>query len=163
MKVKTENLESYGGNSEAQIIAQAKDILKGRLLNAPVLNNADTVGGYLMLENHKTDKERFLLLSLDSQLKLISCDVISEGTVKDAYVHPRDVVTMALKRNASACIISHNHPSGSLNPSGADNSLTKKLKYALESIDINMLDHVITAGSGFYSYAEMGIMPTFKI
>jgi len=145
--------------TEEDIISRAIEILKARVNNGKLLNCAEAVAEYMKVVNHAKDKERFYLISLDSRLKVIACDVISVGTVKDAYVHPREVVTMAIKRNACACVLSHNHPSGHLSPSQADINLTQKLVTVLGGIDINVMDHIITANGEHYSFAEMGILP----
>jgi len=145
--------------SNNAIIRSAIKVLKTRISNGELLNCANSVADYLTIMNHRKDKERFLLVSLDSRLKVISCDTISTGTVKDAYIHPRKVVTMAIKRNASACILSHNHPSGHLMPSQADHKLTRDLVTVLDGIDINVLDHIITANGNHYSFAENGVLP----
>ncbi len=145
--------------AEDVIVQSAVEILKSRANGGDLLNSATSVADFLKVINHRKDKERFLLVSLDSRLKVIACDTISTGTVKDAYVHPRDVVTMALKRNASACILSHNHPSGFLEPSQDDLSLTRRLVAILGGMSINVPDHIITADGEHFSFAENGVMP----
>ncbi|MDN7597956.1 JAB domain-containing protein, partial [Burkholderia multivorans] len=80
------------------------------------------------------------------------------GTIDSAEVHPREVVKQALRLNAAAVIVSHNHPSGNPEPSGADRALTQQLKQALALVDVRMLDHVIVAGAVATSFAERGLL-----
>lgn len=127
--------------------------------DSPVLNSAEAVSRYLRPLMAGRTREVFYLLCLDSQLRLRYPARISQGTVKDAYVHPREVVEAALRHHSSAVILAHNHPSGSLSPSPADHRLTRTLVNALGLIDINVLDHVIVADDQSYSFAEMGVLP----
>ncbi|MNJ58585.1 hypothetical protein D3C77_542220 [compost metagenome] len=80
------------------------------------------------------------------------------GTIDSASVYPREVVKEALKLNAAAVIFAHNHPSGHPEPSEADKALTRRLKQALELIDVRTLDHVIVAGRTTISMAEGGLV-----
>lgn len=127
--------------------------------DAPVLNSAKTVGDYVKPLMAGRTREVFYVLCLDSRLRVKMPVLISQGTVKDAYVHPREVVEAALAHHASAVVLAHNHPSGDFTPSKADHRLTKQLVQALGLIDINVLDHVIIADDQSYSFAEMGVMP----
>jgi len=78
--------------------------------------------------------------------------------VDGASVHPREVVREALKHNAAAVILAHNHPSGVAEPSSADEVITRRLKDALALVDIRVLDHVIVAGGDTTSFAESGLL-----
>jgi DNA repair protein RadC len=80
------------------------------------------------------------------------------GTIDGASVYPREVVKEALRHNAAAVIVSHNHPSGNPEPSGADKALTQRLKEALALVDVRVLDHVIVGGSNATSFAEHGLL-----
>lgn len=162
MRVNTETQADYSSEATPKnqgIIDQALALLEGKLLTGDVLNSASVITDYLKLKvNHK--KEHFYLLSLNSRLRLIACDLISIGTVKDAYVHPREVAEKALERGAAAVVFSHNHPSGHLSPSSADHKLTKQLCSMFRVMDINPLDHIIVTYDSSYSFAEMGVMPS---
>ncbi len=127
--------------------------------DAPILNSAEAVSNYLRPLMAGRTREVFYVLCLDSRLRVKFPAQISEGTVKDAYVHPRVVVEAALAHHASAVVLAHNHPSGHLQPSQADHNLTGQLVRALSVIDINVLDHVIIADDESYSFAEMGVLP----
>ena len=127
--------------------------------DAPVLNSAQAVSDYLMPLMAGRTREVFYVLCLDSQLRVKFPAQISQGTVKDAFVHPREVVEAALAHHASAVVLAHNHPSGEVTPSKSDHQLTRQLVQALGIIDIAVLDHVIIADEDSYSFAEMGTLP----
>lgn len=91
-------------------------------------------------------KEHFVVFYLDSRSQEIQREVISIGTLNESLVHPREVFEGAIKNNAAAIIIAHNHPSGNLEPSQADIEITKKLINAGKILDIRIVDHVIVSG-----------------
>lgn len=97
------------------------------------------------------------MLFLDTKHRLIEYVEMFHGTIDSASVHPREVVKEALRLNAAAVIVSHNHPSGNPEPSGADRSLTQRLKEALALVDVVTLDHVV-AGNSAASFAERGLI-----
>jgi len=129
------------------------------LRDAPILNSAAAVSQYLKPLMSGRSREVFYVLCLDSRLRVKFPAQIAQGTVKDAYVHPRVVVEAALAHHSSAVVLAHNHPSGHLSPSQADHNLTRQLVNALGILDINVLDHVIIADDQSYSFAEMGVLP----
>ena len=129
--------------------------------DAPVLNNAEVTCEYLRPLMAGRTREVFYVLCLDSQLRVKYPAQITEGTVKEAFVHARVVVEIALAHHASAVVLAHNHPSGEASPSPADHRLTRQLVQALGIIDINVLDHVIIADDKSYSFAEMGALPSY--
>ena len=98
------------------------------------------------------------MLFLDTRHRLIDYVEMFRGTIDAAEVHPREVVKQALRLNAAAVIISHNHPSGNPEPSAADKALTAQLRQALALVDIRTLDHVIVAGTRTTSFAERGLL-----
>ena len=102
------------------------------------------------------DQEVFLVGYLDAQHKLMDLRVITKGLVNRTLVHPREVYRPAVQLGAVAIIAAHNHPSGNIQPSPEDNSITKQLKAAGEIIGISMLDHIIISQTGYYSYSEEG-------
>ena len=102
--------------------------------------------------------ERFYLISLDSQLKIIDARVIAEGTLDEVPVYPREVVALLLRQNASGAVLSHNHPGQSSVPSQADIDLTRQLTRVLNALSITLYDHVIVGSDGTYSFAQSGQM-----
>jgi len=104
------------------------------------------------------DKECVIVLSLDSANKLISKHEVSKGTVNRSIVSARDIMKECIMDSAVSFILVHNHPSGSLIPSSEDKAITSTLKQAGEILGIPMLDHVIVAKTGFFSFEEVGLL-----
>ncbi len=98
--------------------------------------------------------EVFSILALNSQNALIAAEEIQRGSVNRTAVFPRLVVEACLKHRATAVILAHNHPGGDPHPSSADRQLTRKLKRLLNDLDIQVHDHIIIAGTVYYSFAE---------
>lgn len=100
--------------------------------------------------------EHCMALYLDNQLRLITCEEVSRGTLNQASVYAREIIKAALKHHAAAVILAHNHPSGLAEPSQSDLALTRHLKNALSLVDVRLLDHLIVAGASAVSLAERG-------
>ena len=98
------------------------------------------------------DKEVFVAFYLNTKNAVISREVISIGTLNSSIIHPREIFRTAVVRNACAVVISHNHPSGSLEPSEEDKKATRKLKEAGDILGITLLDHVIVTRTGYFSF-----------
>ena len=131
--------------------ALSEELQSGVSLNAP-----QTVKEYLQLVLGGKPHECFIVMFLDVRNRLLKCEELSRGTLTHASVHPREVVKAALAHNAAGVILAHNHPSGALSPSNADVHLTATLREALALIDVRVVDHLIVAGNGNYSFAENG-------
>lgn len=127
------------------------------------LNTSEAAAAYLIPLMAGRSEEVFYLICLDSQLRVLYPALISEGTVKDAFVHPRHVVEAAVRHKAASVILAHNHPAGSVRASNQDHSITRRLVQALGSIDIKVVDHIIVAGDQFYSFAKEGKLSEFKV
>ena len=123
-----------------------------------VFDSADAVKAYLRLHLAGEPVEHFALLFLDSQHRAIAFERMFSGTLTQASIYPREVVLAALRHNAAAVILAHNHPSGNVQPSRADEALTQALKTALALMDIRVLDHVIVAPGQALSMAEKGLV-----
>lgn len=93
------------------------------------------------------EAEKFVVVFLDNRHRVISADVMFQGTVDGTSVYPREVVKAALSYNAAAIILAHNHPSGVAEPSQADERITQRLKSALELVDVRLLDHIIVGSN----------------
>ena len=109
---------------------------------------------HLAHKNH----EVFAVLFLDSQNRLQAMEELFRGTLSQTSVYPREVVLRALHHGAAAVVLSHNHPSGSVQPSRADETLTQTLKAALALVDVRVLDHVIVGQGQALSMAEQGLI-----
>jgi DNA repair protein RadC len=104
------------------------------------------------------EHEVFCVLFLDAQFRIIVLEQMFRGTVSQTSVYPREVVKMALGLNAAAVILAHNHPSGCVEPSRADEFLTQTLKAALALVDVRVLDHFVVSGADLCSMAERGLL-----
>ncbi len=113
---------------------------------------------YLRAKLAGFEHEVFAVLFLDTQDRLIEYAEMFRGTIDSASVNPRELVKEALRLNAAAVIVSHNHPSGNSEPSGADKALTQRLKESLVLVDVRTLDHIIVAGGNITSFAERGLI-----
>ena len=107
---------------------------------------------YLSAKLADFEHEVFAVLFLDTQHRLIEYSELFRGTIDSASVYPRELVKEALRLNAAAVIVSHNHPSG------ADKVLTQRLREALALVDVRTLDHIIVAGGSTISFAERGLI-----
>ncbi len=102
--------------------------------------------------------ERFYVLALDKKGKLLGHSRVSSGDDGETAVYPRLMVQALLRYGASACVVAHNHPSGTLRPSGADLQLTRALSEMMRPLDIQLADHVIVGGDGVFSFAREGLL-----
>lgn len=109
---------------------------------------------YFQSELEHWEREVFMVIFLDNQNRLIRTEKMFFGTINQANVHPREVVKAALKCNAAAIIIAHNHPSGECTPSDADRHLTKRIELACDLVDIRFVDHIIVGKGDYFSFEE---------
>ena len=142
----------------AAVIEMARRALAQKLETAPVFDSPQSVKDYLQLHLGALPHEVFAVLFLDVQNKLLAMEELFRGTLTQTSVYPREVVLRALHHQASAVVLAHNHPSGSVQPSRADEALTQTLKTTLALIDVRVLDHVIVAPGEALSMAEKGLM-----
>lgn len=109
---------------------------------------------YFQSELEHWEREVFMVIFLDNQNRLIRTEKMFFGTINQASVHPREVVKAALKCNAAAIIIAHNHPSGECTPSDADRNLTRRIELACDLVDIRFVDHIIVGKGDYFSFEE---------
>jgi len=155
--------ECQTGYGAAHIIGAAKELMRRALSESmqqgDCLADPVTVKDYLRLQLAGLPHEIFMVLLLDSQNRLIEGVELFRGTINQTSVYPREIVKLALERNAAGVVFAHNHPSGAAEPSSADESLTRTLKSALALVDIRVLDHFIVAGTREpLSFAERGLI-----
>ncbi|WP_350260153.1 RadC family protein [Stenotrophomonas riyadhensis] len=141
-----------------QILEAARQVIEHKMRRGALFSSAMEVKDFLRAKLTGFEHEVFAVLFLDVQHRLIDYAEMFHGTIDSASVYPREVVKEALRLNAAAVIVSHNHPSGSPEPSSADKMLTQRLKEALALVDIRTLDHIIVAGSLATSFAERGLI-----
>ena len=149
---------------EDGIIAYALEIMERRMRMFEVrevaesFNSPQVAKDYLKVLLGVEEREHFVIMFLDNQHKLIKAEKMFSGTIDGASVYPREIVKAALNNNAAAVILGHNHPSGSLMASNADEVITARIKEALGMVDIRVLDHIIVCHNYTYSFAEHGIL-----
>ena len=145
-------------DTDDAIVLRAIDIVGRRLEARSVFSTPNAVKEYCALHLARLDHEVFGILFLDVQNRLISYESMFRGTLTQTSVYPREVVISALNHKAAAVVLTHNHPSGTVQPSRADEALTQTLKTALALIDVRVLDHVIVAPGEALSMAERGLL-----
>ena len=123
-----------------------------------ILRQPAAVRDYLRIHFANREYESFVCLFLDAQNRLITAEELFRGTLTQTSVYPREVVKAALKHNAAAVILAHNHPSGVAEPSIQDQSLTRTLTEALALVDVKILDHFVVANPSTLSFAERGLL-----
>ncbi|MCC7310158.1 MAG: DNA repair protein [Sulfuritalea sp.] len=142
------------------LIRRALRLLEDRLeYQRTVLGSPQVVRDFLRLRMGQLEHEVFIALWLDAQNRLIEIEELFRGTLTQTSVYPREVVKSALAHNAGAVIMAHNHPSGVVEASSADEALTASLKQSLALIDVKLLDHFIVGGAKSpLSFAERGLL-----
>lgn len=154
-------VKGLGPAKRAELVAVlelARRAMAQRMSERAVLDTPDTVKQYLQLQLANRAQEVFAVLFLDVQHRLIALEELFQGTLTQTSVYPREVVKRALHLQASSVVLSHNHPSGTVEPSRADEMLTQTLKAALALIDVRVLDHIIVAPGVALSMAERGLL-----
>lgn len=126
--------------------------------NKIAFNSPHIVAHYFMEELRHLERERVIIVLLDSKNRMITNLVSTMGTINSSIFSTREILVDALKNNASGIIIVHNHPSGDPSPSGEDKVATNKLKEAAGIIGIDMLDHIIIGDKKFYSFKEENLL-----
>lgn len=134
-------------------------MLEREVLTAPVIANSQAVHDYLYHSCAALDREQFRVLFLDSTNRLISDQIMAQGSVSRVDVHLRDIVVAALEQKAVAMILVHNHPSGDPAPSEGDIALTRELISLCRSLDITLHEHLIVARSGVIGLRDQGFVP----
>ncbi|MEM6161941.1 DNA repair protein RadC [Erwinia sp. P6884] len=109
---------------------------------------------WLRLQLASQERELFMVLMLDNQNRLLAHETLFQGTINSTVVYPREVIKAALRHNAAAVILAHNHPSGFAEPSDADRNITERLKKALTLVEVRLLDHLVVGSKEIVSFAE---------
>jgi DNA repair protein RadC len=135
--------------------------LKERLHGKRYLQSSKEVADYLIHSMRGLKKEILTVIFLDSSHAIIDSEIVAEGTLNVNTVYPREIIKRALEFHAAALIISHNHPSGSLQPSAQDLKLTKTLALLCRYMQLQLLDHLII-GDGSFSFADNGLMDSIS-
>lgn len=163
-KLTVKELMKIKGIGEAKAISIVAAMELGRRRQATAyrekatITSSGDVANYLqtLLKDYK--HEVFAVLFLNRSNKINHFQIISEGGITGTVADPRVILKKALEEDAVSLILCHNHPSGSLKPSKADEELTFKIKEAAKYFDIKVLDHLIVSDDGYYSFADEGIL-----
>jgi DNA repair protein RadC len=154
-------VKGLGPAKQAELLAVfelARRALSQRLKEREAFQTPNAVKQYLQLQLAHKNHEVFAVLFLDSQNRMLAMEELFRGTLSQTSVYPREVVMRALHHQAAAVVLSHNHPSGSVQPSRADEHLTQTLKASLALVDVRVLDHIIVGQGQTLSMAEQGLM-----
>lgn len=157
-----QTVRGMGGSAKrsqlAAIMELARRAMQERLAQRQAFESPQAVVQFLQMHLAHNQHEVFAILFLDAQHRLLHFQEMFQGTLSQATVYPREVVKRALELGAAAVVLSHNHPSGSVEPSRADERLTLSLQSALQLVDVRVLDHIIVAPGQSCSLAERGVL-----
>ena len=140
------------------VLELARRALAEQLRERAVFTSPDAVKQYLQLHLARQPHEVFAVMFLDAQNRLIALETLFRGTLTQTSVYPREIVIRALEHQSASVVLAHNHPSGTVQPSRADEALTQTLKAALVLVDVRVLDHVVVAPGASLSMAERGLL-----
>jgi DNA repair protein RadC len=163
-KLTVKELMKIKGIGEAKAITIAAALELGRRrqasssLERPVITTSHDIAGYLQSSLKDYRHEVFAVIFLNQANKVKHFEIVSEGGITGTVADPRVILKKALDEDAVSIILCHNHPSGSLKPSRADEELTAKIKEAAKFFDIRVVDHIIVSENGYYSFADDGIL-----
>mgnify|MGYP006162249963 CR=1 FL=1 len=154
-------VKGLGPAKQAELLAVfelSRRALSQQLKERAAFQTPNAVKHYLQLQLAHKNHEVFAVLFLDNQNRMLALEELFRGTLSQTSVYPREVVLRALHHQAAAVVLSHNHPSGSVQPSKADEHLTQTLKASLALVDVRVLDHIIVGQGQALSMAEQGLM-----
>ncbi|MBU3725390.1 MAG: DNA repair protein RadC [Burkholderiaceae bacterium] len=147
------------GSAKFALFQAARELAKRAsaepLSDRPLMPNSDCTRRFLVSHLGGLHQEVFAVMFLDTRHRLIRFEQLFTGSLTQTSVYPREVARRALQLNAAAVIAAHNHPSGTAEPSRADQLLTTQLRRSLEVLDIRLLDHLIVAGDRTLSAGDL--------
>ena len=150
------------GKVKGVVILAALELGRRRLgtgaLDKPVARDSQQVAGYLRLMLQDENREVFAVIFLNQANRVNHFEVVSQGGITGTVADPRLILKNALEAHAVNIILCHNHPSGNLKPSKADEDLTYKIREAARFFDIKVIDHIIVSQDGYFSFADEGMM-----
>ena len=163
-KLSTKDLMKVKGIGEAKAVAISAALELGRRrqavvpLQKKVVTSSFDIAEYVMAKLKDYRHEVFAVIFLNRANKINHFEVVSEGGITGTVADPRIILKKALEEEAVSIILCHNHPSGSLKPSRADEELTHKIRAAAKYFDIRVLDHMIVSDAGYFSFADEGLL-----
>jgi DNA repair protein RadC len=163
-KLTLKDFQQIKGIGEAKAITIAAALELGRrrqasaTLDKTIVQSSKDIAQYLKAILKDFTYEVFAVLFLNRANKINHFEIISRGGITGTVADPRIILKKALEQDATSIVLSHNHPSGSLKPSRADEELTQKIKEAAKYFDIKVVDHIIVSEDGYYSFADEGLI-----
>ena len=163
-KLSVDDLVKINGIGEAKAITLAAALELGRRRQASSslskynIKSSNDIAEYLKATLKDYAYEIFAVVFLNRANKINHFEIISKGGLTGTVADPRIILKKALEKEATALVLCHNHPSGNLRPSKADEDLTNKIKEASKYFDIRVLDHIIVSEDGYFSFADEGIL-----
>lgn len=140
------------------VLELARRHMREKLEKTDALTNSRLTREYLRSRMRGYQREVFACLFLDNQHRVVTLEELFHGTIDGAAVYPREVVRRCMEHNAAAVILAHNHPSGVAEPSHSDQAITRRLREALNTIDVRVLDHIVVGDAETVSFAERGLL-----
>jgi DNA repair protein RadC len=163
-RISVKELTKIKGIGEAKAITIAAALELGRRrqaigsLEKPVVKDSKEIANYLQAILRDHNHEVFAVVFLNRGNRINHFEIISQGGITGTVADPRIILKKALEEDAVSLILCHNHPSGNLRPSKADEELTFKIREAAKYFDIKVLDHIIVSDEGYFSFADEGIL-----
>jgi DNA repair protein RadC len=156
--LRIEGLSEAGAAALKTVQAAALRLLRGKVLNRPVLGGWDALIDYLTALLAHERVEHFRVLFLETRNRLVADEAQGRGTINRAPVFPREVARRALELHATAIILVHNHPGGDPTPSRDDVAMTRAIRLAVEALGITLHDHVVVGGARTVSFRQDGLL-----
>ncbi len=150
------------GETKSIIIAAALELGRRRhssdFLQKPQIRSSTDIAEYLKSSFQDLNYEVFAVAYLNRANKIVHFETISRGGITGTVADPRLIIKIALEHNATGIVLSHNHPSGNLQPSKSDEDITTKINHAAALLDIKLLDHIIVSNEGYFSFMDEGLL-----
>ena len=163
-KLNLKELQVVKGIGEAKAISIAAALELGRrrqssdVLENITIKSSREIATYLKTVLQDFQYEVFAVIFLNRANKIKHFEIVSKGGIAGTVADPRIILKKAILEEASSIILSHNHPSGNVKPSKADEDITQKIKQAAALIDIKVLDHIIVSDEGYFNFADEGLL-----
>lgn len=163
-KLSLKDLQKVKGIGIAKAISIAAALEIGRrresagILEKTTIRTSKDIAQFLRAALKDFNYEVFVAVYLNKSNKILNYKIISNGGLTGTVADPRVILKAAIEEGATGIVLCHNHPSGNLKPSGADEVLTQKIKQGAALIDIKVMDHIIVSNEGYYSFADDGLL-----
>lgn len=148
----------FAYKDEDEVINAALHIMESKPMIVEPMQSVDQVCSYFKLRLSNAEREIFSVMFLNNQHCRIATEDVFFGTIDGAAVYPREIAKLALRYNAAAVVLAHNHPSGTVEPSEADKRITLRILEALGLLDVRVIDHIIVSQQATTSFAVRGLL-----